>query len=173
MRTPPRRPPPRARAAGIAGDEAIAAALASFPGVRHRLEPVGEAAGVRYVNDSKATNVAATLRALEAYADEPLRVILGGSPKGESFAPLAAAIGPNVRSIHLVGEAAGALALSLGRREHEDAGTLERAVDAAAALARPGDVILLSPACASYDQYGSYEERGDHFRRLVAAIPKG
>jgi UDP-N-acetylmuramoylalanine--D-glutamate ligase len=161
-----------ARAAGV-GDDAIAAALASFPGVRHRLEPVGEAAGVRYVNDSKATNVAATRRALEAYAGEPVHLILGGSAKGESFAPLAEAIGPNVRSIHLVGEAAGALALSLGRREHEDAGTLERAVDAAAALARPGDVILLSPACASYDQYGSYEERGDHFRRLVAAIPKG
>ena len=161
-----------ARAAGV-GDEAIATALASFPGVRHRLEPVGEAAGVRYVNDSKATNVAATRRALEAYADEPVHLILGGSAKGESFLPLAAAIGPNVRSIHLVGEAAAELAASLGRREHDDAGTLERAVARAAALARPGDVILLSPACASYDQYGSYEERGDEFRRLVAEIPKG
>ena len=161
-----------ARAAGI-GDEAIAAALATFPGVRHRLEPVGEAAGVRYVNDSKATNVAATRRALAAYAGEPVHLILGGSAKGESFAPLADAIGPNVRSIHLVGDAAPALAQSLGGREHDDAGTLERAVAAAAALARPGDVVLLSPACASYDQYGSYEERGDHFRRLVAAIPNG
>jgi UDP-N-acetylmuramoylalanine--D-glutamate ligase len=161
-----------ARAAGV-GDEAIAAALAAFPGVRHRLEPVGEAAGVRYVNDSKATNVAATRRALEAYAGEPVHLILGGSPKGESFAPLAEAIGPNVRSIHLVGEAAAALAQSLGGRQHDDAGTLERAVAAAAALARPGDVVLLSPACASYDQYSGYEERGDHFRRLVAAIPNG
>ena len=85
-----------ARAAGIA-DEHIAAALLTFPGVPHRLELVGERDGVRYVNDSKATNVAAALRALAAYADEPVHLILGGSPKGEDFAPLAAAIGPNVK----------------------------------------------------------------------------
>ncbi len=81
-----------ARAAGIA-DEHIAEALRTFPGVPHRLELVGERDGVRYVNDSKATNVAAALRALAAYADEPVHLILGGSPKGEDFAPLAAAIG--------------------------------------------------------------------------------
>ena len=81
-----------ARAAGI-GDDAIAEALRTFPGVPHRLELVGERDGVRYVNDWKATNVAAALRALAAYADEPVHVILGGSPKGEDFAPLAAAIG--------------------------------------------------------------------------------
>ena len=84
-----------ARAAGI-GDDAIAEALRTFPGVPHRLEPVGEVDGVRFVNDSKATNVAAARRALAAYADEPVHLILGGSLKGESFAPLAAAIGPNV-----------------------------------------------------------------------------
>ena len=98
-----------ARAAGIA-DEAIAAALRTFPGVPHRLELVGERDGVRYVNDSKATNVAAALRALAAYGDEPVHLILGGSPKGEDFAPLAAAIGPNVRSVHLIGAEARRLA---------------------------------------------------------------
>ena len=86
-----------ARAAGI-GDEAIAEALRTFPGVPHRLEPVGEVGGVRFVNDSKATNVAAALRALAAYADEPVHLILGGSLKGESFAPLAAAIGAERRA---------------------------------------------------------------------------
>ena len=74
----------------------------------HRLELVGERDGVRYVNDSKATNVAAALRGLAAYAGEPVHLILGGSPKGEDFAPLAAAIGPNVRSVHLIGAEAAA-----------------------------------------------------------------
>ena len=82
----------------------------------HRLEPVGEVNGVRYVNDSKATNVAAALRALAAYADEPVHLILGGSRKGEDFTPLAAAIGPNVRSVHLIGETADELARGDPRR---------------------------------------------------------
>ena len=98
-----------ARATGV-GDDAIAEALRTFPGIRHRLEPIGEVGGVRYVNDSKATNVAAALKGLAAYADEPVHLILGGSLKGESFEPLADAIGPNVLSIHLIGEAAGEIA---------------------------------------------------------------
>jgi UDP-N-acetylmuramoylalanine--D-glutamate ligase len=161
-----------ARAVGI-GDDAIAAGLRTFPGVRHRLEPVAELGGVRYVNDSKATNVAATLRALDAYADEPVHLILGGSLKGESFVPLAAAIGANVRSIHLVGEAAGELARVLGDRGVDDDATLAGAVGHAASLASAGDVVLLSPACASYDQYESFEQRGEEFRRLVAAVTTG
>ena len=152
-----------ARAAGIA-DEAIAAALRTFPGVPHRLELVGERDGVRYVNDSKATNVAAALRALAAYGDEPVHLILGGSPKGEDFAPLAAAIGPNVRSVHLIGAEAPRLAEVIAGDRDE---TLEAAVAHAARLARPGDVVLLSPACASYDQFASFEERGETFRGLV------
>ena len=133
----------------------------------HRLEPVGERDGVRYVNDSKATNVAAARRALAAYADEPVRLILGGSLKGEDFAPLAAAIGPNVRSIHLIGEAAPSLASALAdRRAHTD-GDLATAVAHAAALASTGDVILLSPACASYDQFENFEQRGETFRELA------
>jgi UDP-N-acetylmuramoylalanine--D-glutamate ligase len=152
-----------ARAAGIA-DEHIAAALLSFPGVPHRLELVGERDGVRYVNDSKATNVAAALRALAAYADEPVHLILGGSPKGEDFAPLAAAIGPNVKSVHLIGAEAERLAAVI---DGELDGDLETAVADATRLAEPGDVILLSPACASYDQFENFEQRGDAFRALV------
>ena len=149
-----------ARAAGIE-DEAIAAALETFPGVPHRLELVGERGGVRYVNDSKATNVAAALPALETYADEPVRLILGGSPKNEDFAPLAAAIGPNVRSIHLIGAEAARLEAAVGGHRDE---TLERAVAHARRLAEPGDVVLLSPACASYDQFENFEDRGEALR---------
>jgi UDP-N-acetylmuramoylalanine--D-glutamate ligase len=151
-----------ARAAGI-GDEAIAQGLRTFPGVPHRLETVGEVDGVRYVNDSKATNVAATLRGLAAYPDA--FVILGGSLKGESFAPLE----PFVRRAFLVGEASDQLEAALGARTVR-AGTLARAVELAAAEAKPGDVVLLSPACASYDQYANFEERGEDFRRLVANL---
>jgi UDP-N-acetylmuramoylalanine--D-glutamate ligase len=159
-----------ARAAGV-GEEAIAEGLRTFPGVAHRLEPVGEVGGVRFVNDSKATNVAAARRALAAYADEPVHLILGGSLKGESFAPLAEAIGPNVVSIHLIGEAAPELAAALGARPFHDDETLARSVEHAAHEARPGEVVLLSPACASYDQFDNFEQRGDEFRRLVALLP--
>ena len=157
-----------ARAAGI-GDGAIAAGLRSFPGVPHRLEPVGERDGVRYVNDSTATNVAAARRGLAAYADEPVHLILGGSLKGEDFTPLAAAVGANVRSVHLIGEATGQLAAALAGRETFADGDLEHAVAHAARLAEPGDVVLLSPACASYDQFENYERRGDAFRKLATS----
>jgi UDP-N-acetylmuramoylalanine--D-glutamate ligase len=153
-----------ARLTGV-GDAEIAEALRTFPGVPHRLELVAEVAGVCFVNDSKATNVAAARRALDAYTGERVHLILGGSLKGEDFAPLAAAIGPNVVSIHLIGEAASALGQFIPAA-HDDA-TLERAVGHAAAEARAGDVVLLSPACASYDQYDNFEERGEAFRRLA------
>jgi UDP-N-acetylmuramoylalanine--D-glutamate ligase len=158
-----------ARAAGVP-EAAIASALTSFPGIPHRLEPIGEVAGVRFVNDSKATNVAAALRALEAYADEPVHLIAGGSLKGEGFEPLAAAIGANVRSIHLIGEAAAPLATALGGREVFVDETLPRALAHAAERARAGEVVLLSPACASYDQYRDFEQRGESFRALVAEL---
>jgi UDP-N-acetylmuramoylalanine--D-glutamate ligase len=144
-------------------DVRIAHALRTFPGVSHRLEPVGEVNGVRYVNDSKATNVAAALRALAAYEDEPVHLILGGSRKGEDFTPLARALGANVKSVHLIGETAGELAAAIPQG-HDD-GDLAAAV--AHVEAEPGDVVLLSPACASYDQYANFEERGEEFRRLV------
>src|SRR5919197_3295048 len=157
-----------ARAADIS-DEAIAEALRTFPGVEHRLELVAEVDGIRYVNDSKATNTAAARRGIEAYAGTPLRLIMGGSLKGESVEGLAASLPPRVRSIDLIGEASDALAAALGRagRLYRRSGDLATAVGAAAGDAEPGDVVLLSPACASYDQFRDYEARGDTFRRLV------
>ena len=130
---------------------------------------VREVRGVRWVNDSKATNTAAARRALTAF-DAPLHLILGGSLKGESFDGLAAAVAAaNVVTAYLVGEAAEPLASSLGSAGVPFllASTLERAVAAAASAARPGDVVLLSPACASYDQFRDFEHRGEEFRRLV------
>jgi UDP-N-acetylmuramoylalanine--D-glutamate ligase len=149
-------------------DDRIAEALRTFPGVPHRLEVVAEIGGVRYVNDSKATNVAAALRALAAYEGEPVHLILGGSRKGEDFAPLAAAIGPNVRSVHLIGETAQELAGVMPEAERD--GNLASAL--AAIDARPGEVVLLSPACASYDQFRDFEERGEEFRRLVQNLSR-
>ncbi len=151
-----------ARALGVP-DEQIADALRTFPGVPHRLELVRELNGVRYVNDSKATNVAAALRALAAYDDEPVHLILGGSRKGEDFTPLAAAVGPNVRSVHVIGDTANELARAIPQAERD--GDLATALSAV--HAQPGDVVLLSPACASYDQFRDFEERGEEFRRLV------
>ena len=153
-----------ARAAGLS-DEQIADALRTFPGVPHRLELVGEVNGVRYVNDSKATNVAAALRALAAYEEEPVHLILGGSSKAEDYTPLAAAVGPNVRSVHAIGETAGELAAVIPGTQRD--GDLATALHKIAARAEPDEVVLLSPACASYDQFRNFEERGEEFRRLV------
>jgi UDP-N-acetylmuramoylalanine--D-glutamate ligase len=122
------------------------------------------------VNDSKATNVAAALRGLGAYEDDPVHLILGGSRKGEDFAPLAAAIGGNVRGIYLIGETADEIAAALSAPPSYRVTTLERAVREASAAAAPGDVVLLSPACASYDQFRDFEHRGEEFRRLVANL---
>ncbi len=160
-----------ARAAGIEED-AIAKALRTFPGVEHRLELVAELEGVRFVNDSKATNTAAARRGIAAYAGRPLRLILGGSLKGESFDELAEELPASVRSIDLIGEATEQLAASLGRagRSFRRSGDLATAVGAAAGDAEPGDVVLLSPACASYDQFRDFQERGETFRRLVGEL---
>jgi len=159
-----------ARVAGVP-DEAIARALHTFPGVPHRLELVRELRGARWVNDSKATNTAAARRGVAAY-DEPLRLILGGSPKGEDFGPFARELPPNLRSIYLIGAATDELASALDAagREYSRAGDLATAVTSAAADAEPGDVVLLSPACASFDQFASFEDRGDTFRRLVEEL---
>ncbi len=151
-----------ARALGV-DDESLGKALRAFPGVPHRLELVRELNGVRYVNDSKATNVAAALRALATYEHEPVHLILGGSGKGEDFAPLAAALGPNVKSVHLIGETAGELAAAIPQARY--AGDLATALGSIEA--QPGEIVLLSPACASYDQFRDFEDRGEEFRRLV------
>jgi UDP-N-acetylmuramoylalanine--D-glutamate ligase len=152
-------------------DARIAEALETFPGVAHRLEPVAEVGGVRFVNDSKATNTAAARRAVTAY-DEPLHVILGGRGKGESYTELALDMAGRVKRAYLIGETAAALAvaLELAGVDHEVSGDLETAVRTAARNAKAGEVVLLAPACASYDQFHDFEERGDTFRRIVAEV---
>jgi UDP-N-acetylmuramoylalanine--D-glutamate ligase len=144
---------------------AIDEALRTFPGVEHRLEEVAVLGGVRWVNDSKATNVASTLVALGSF-DAPLHLILGGWGKGQDFSALRGPVAERCAGTYLIGEAAAELALLL--RGAERCGDLARAVDAAGAAARPGEVVLLSPACASYDQFRDFEERGRAFKELVA-----
>jgi UDP-N-acetylmuramoylalanine--D-glutamate ligase len=156
----------------LGAEEAGAAeALAGFAAPAHRLEEVRELRGVRYVDDSKATNVEATLQALSSF-DAPLHVILGGSLKGADFVPLAAPLARRASAVYLIGEAAPALRRAFAGSDIElvDSGTLARAVAIAAAVAAEGDVVLLSPACASYDQFRDYEERGERFRELVEAL---
>jgi UDP-N-acetylmuramoylalanine--D-glutamate ligase len=159
-----------ARSAGV-DDAAIAEALRAFKGVPHRLELVREWRGVRYVNDSKATNTSAARRGVAAY-DAPLRLILGGSLKGEDFAPFARELPATVRSIYLIGEAADELAAALDAagRPYVRAGDLAHAVAEASADADAGDIVLLSPASASYDQFDDFEQRGETFRRLVEEL---
>jgi UDP-N-acetylmuramoylalanine--D-glutamate ligase len=160
-----------ARAVGI-DDEAIGHALETFAGVPHRLELVREHNGVRWVNDSIATNTFAVRHGAAAY-DAPVRLILGGRAKGEDFGPFARELPQNVVAAYLVGEAADELAAAFDAagREYERAGTIAAAVERAATQAHPGDVVLLSPACASYDQFANFEQRGEEFRRLVANLP--
>ena len=159
-----------ARALGVE-DSRIAQALETFPGVAHRLEPVAEAGGVLYVNDSKATNTTAARRAIAAY-EAPLHVILGGRGKGESYTELALELTGRARRAYLIGEAARdlAVALELAGVHHEVSGDLETAVRSAARNARPGEIVLLAPSCASYDQFRDFEERGDTFRRLALEL---
>jgi UDP-N-acetylmuramoylalanine--D-glutamate ligase len=153
-----------------AAAEGIAAGLRGFPGVAHRLEVVGDAGGVRFVNDSKATNPDAALAALDAYP-AGVHLILGGRDKGTPFDELARAAGRAARCAYLVGEAAGPIAEALDRAgvPYETPGTVDAAVAAAAAAARPGEVVLLAPACASFDQFTGYEERGQAFRDAAIA----
>jgi UDP-N-acetylmuramoylalanine--D-glutamate ligase len=151
-----------------ASPEAAGAALQEFTGLPHRTEVCGVIDGVRCVNDSKATNVGATTAALSGI-DAPIRLILGGRDKDSDFASLIPHLG-GVRGVLLIGEASEAIAAALGdavplRR----CGTLDAAVDAGLQEAEPGEVLLLAPACTSFDQYTSFEARGEHFRELIAA----
>jgi UDP-N-acetylmuramoylalanine--D-glutamate ligase len=159
-----------ARAAGVP-DAAIAEALRSFEGVPHRIELVRELDGVRYVNDSKATNVAAALRALASFPDARLHVVVGGRGKHEPYGPLAEAFKPEDRA-YLIGEAAPEIApaLSAAGVPFEEPGDLASALAGASSAAGPGDVVLLAPACASFDQFRDFEDRGDTFRRLVEEL---
>ena len=145
----------------------VTEALRTFAGVPHRLEEVATVDGVLYVNDSKATNVAAARRGIEAF-EGGVHAILGGSLKGGGFEGLREAVGARCRACYLIGGAAERLERDLaGSAPLVRSGDLPAALAAATEAARPGEVVLLSPACASYDQYRDYEERGEHFRRLV------
>jgi UDP-N-acetylmuramoylalanine--D-glutamate ligase len=163
-----------AAAVGVPADS-IAQTLRSFPGVVHRLQVVAMVDGVTYVNDSKATNVDATLKALTAYSG-PVHLILGGSLKGVSFDGLAASTEGLVQEAILIGAAAPALAEAYARRAATSGARptpvvqrpdLEAALSYSRSVAEPGDVVLLSPACASFDHYRNFEHRGEHFIELV------
>lgn len=149
---------------------AIHRGIAAFRGVPHRIERVREQGGIGFYNDSKGTNVASTIRALESFA-EPVVLIAGGKGKGQDFAPLAAAARGRVRHAVLIGEDAGAIraALASAGIATAAAGSMDEAVTRAAGLARPGDVVLLSPACASFDMFRDFEHRGDAFKAAVLA----
>jgi UDP-N-acetylmuramoylalanine--D-glutamate ligase len=150
--------------------EAIRAGVRSFPGVEHRLEFVADIAGIAFYNDSKATNVDASLKAIDAFPGN-LLVILGGKDKGGDFTPLAKPLSARARLTLVIGAAAEKIATQLaGSVPLERAGTLERAVERAFGHARPGDTVLLAPACASFDQFENYEHRGRVFKDIVRRI---
>ncbi len=156
------------------GPDAVREGLRSFAGVPHRLEPVAEIGGVRFVNDSKATNVASAAVGLRAF-EGGVHAILGGSEKDEPFAPLAEPVRESCVACYLIGAAAGRLATELAPVLADGialyrCADLEDAVRAAAAAARPGEVVLLSPACASFDAFENFERRGDRFREIVGEL---
>ena len=153
------------------GAGAVVRGLKTFAGVVHRLELIAVRGGVSYVNDSKATNVASTAVALRSYANG-VHLIAGGTSKQQDFTPLAPLVARRCAAVYLIGEAAHDLAQALAPAgvEIRRCGALEPALRAAAEAARAGDTILLSPACASYDQYENFEARGDHFRALVEEL---
>ncbi len=162
-----------ALASGLPRDS-VADGLRSFEGVPHRLERVAEIDGLLYVNDSKATNVASAVAALESF-DGGVHLIAGGRPKQESFAPLVEPVKRSCVACYLIGEAAERLAEELAPVAEagvtiEHSGTLDRAVEAASKRAKSGEVVLLSPACASFDAFEDFEARGERFRELVEGL---
>lgn len=158
-----------ARLAGVSL-EAIAAAVRTFPGVEHRLEFVRNRRGVDYFNDSKATNVDATLKALEAF-ERGLWIILGGKDKGSDYTPLRDPLRAKSRAALLVGAAAPKIERQIeGAVNLVRSGTIAQAIAYAAERAQPGDTVLLAPACASFDQFDNFEHRGQVFKQLVEAL---
>lgn len=148
--------------------------IRAFRALSHRLEPIAEIAGIRYVDDSKATNPGAVTAALEAF-ETPVVLIAGGKNKGTDFRQLGLAIARKARAAVLIGEAADAMAAAIAGVPVERAATMAQAVEQAAALARPGDVVLLSPGCASFDMFRSAEARGEEFAAAVVSrrLPDG
>ena len=161
-----------ARAIDVSPQE-VERGLAGFSGLPHRTERVGELDGVVYWDDSKGTNVGATLKALEGFPDGRVRLILGGRAKGGSFDSLVPAVRRKAAKVYLIGEAAAPIADALGRTAAwVHCGDLERALGRIRTEARRGDAVLLSPACASFDQYRDFHERGEHFQRLVRELQR-
>jgi UDP-N-acetylmuramoylalanine--D-glutamate ligase len=152
-----------------ASPEQIRAAIRTFPGVEHRLEFVRTLSGVDYFNDSKATNVDATLKAIAAFAGG-LWIILGGKDKDSDYRPLREALHGGAQGVLLIGAAAEKIARQLEGLPILPCGTLENAVHEAHGRASAGDTVLLAPACASFDQFENYEHRGREFKRFVAAL---
>jgi UDP-N-acetylmuramoylalanine--D-glutamate ligase len=155
-----------------AGREQIREAVMTFPGVEHRLEFVRELGGVAWYNDSKATNVDATLKAVAAF-DGGLWVILGGKDKGSDYTPLAEPLKSKARRALLIGAAAAKIERDLHGVPLMQCETLEHAVEEAHRKAHRGDTVLLAPACASFDQFENFEHRGREFKRLVNALEEG
>ena len=146
--------------------------LMDFPGVEHRLEPVRTVNDVLYINDSKGTNPDSTIKALEAY-ERPIVIILGGKNKGSDFTELAELVKKRVKKAVVLGQAKPAIVEALqkaGFHDYVEKDTFEETVHTAAALAEPGDIVLLSPACASWDMFPSYEVRGQLFKDLVNGL---
>lgn len=158
-----------ARRAG-APAEAIRRAVEKFHAVEHRLEFIAKVNGVDYYNDSKATNVDATEKAIEAFAGG-IHLILGGKDKGSDYTTLSPLLRARVKAVYTIGAAAAKIESHLrGVVALHSCETLERAVNAAADAARPGEIVLLAPACSSFDQFDSYEHRGRVFKELVAEL---
>ena len=158
-----------ARSAG-ASRRSIQTTIEEFPGLEHRLEFVREKDGVRYYNDSKGTNVGAVVKSLASFS-APVILLAGGVDKGGDYAPLAASIKNRVRRLVLFGAARQTIAAALGRLTTTVlVNDIAAAVGDAAAHAQPGDVVLLSPACSSFDQFSNYAERGKSFKNLVQAL---
>jgi UDP-N-acetylmuramoylalanine--D-glutamate ligase len=153
--------------------ESIASALRSFAGVEHRLEPAGELKGIRFVNDSKATNVDSVEKALQSF-QEPVHLILGGKDKEGDFTALTALVKAHVARIYSIGQAAEKVERQLkGAAPIDSCGDLATAVSRAASNAQAGEWVLLSPGCASFDQFDNYEHRGRVFKQLVAGLQSG
>lgn len=153
---------------GGAGVEALRCGLRSYPGLAHRIAFCGERNGVRAFNDSKGTNVDATVTAIQALPG-PLVLLLGGEDKGSSYAPLEAPLSGKLRSLVFLGDAIPMLERDLGHLPHVSIWNFDEATAKALSLAQPGDQVLLSPACASFDQFKNFEHRGDHFEALARA----
>ncbi|UCD93758.1 MAG: UDP-N-acetylmuramoyl-L-alanine--D-glutamate ligase, partial [Candidatus Zixiibacteriota bacterium] len=148
----------------------VGEALREFPGVEHRLEDVGKVAGIRFVNDSKATNVDSVCHALRAF-ESPLHLIAGGRDKGSDFEPIARCGKNRIKEIILIGEAREKMFNALGKAfPVQFADSMEEAVKKAFEEASPGEIVLLSPACASFDMYDNFEQRGKNFKEAVRAL---